>query len=1310
VSSENQAVLLNAIPLFALSVLYLLATAALAPSFWRERRRTKELEFALAFFFPFWGVATAVIGVLVLIDREPIGGTAWISFAAILLGLLPGLAFLARWGDRALLLARPRLAREAEQRTLAQEQARERLNAFTADLSRAVDVESVARLLVDAVLELIPVEFAALSLIEGGEARGLVARHAGEEVRWWADLRLDLEHEPSAIASAAFEAAPFAVYDVSASSSVNHRIADRVGAKSGIWVPLISGEAVVAVLAAATTREQRTFSNEEVRLLQELTDETALALERARSASALGEALERERFVAALSRRLRQKLDLDSAVRLAVEEAGPALRASRCFVWLGEPGRLRIGAEWDSVGVEPIGAQAEELPLPQLTARERRTVAIADVAEAPELEEWPGARDLLLGLGARSILDTPIVVFNELIGVLGFHRTKPEHWPEADVTLAESVARELGLVLHTARVLEESERRLNQESALLEAAESVTSEFEAAAVLSRVVQEVARLLEGQAADCYLLDRERGVLRCAAVHGLPGELVGLEFSADVGLSGEALARGRVVNAAEYRRLRDPIPNEAYGDFDYAIVAPVTWSGEPHGVLGVGATRERGPFDQGDADVLQAFARLASLALRNAEAFEARSRQARIQRGFYLIASVLGQSLSLADSLEAVAHAASEAFGGDFATVLMPRGPHLEPAGSKALPERLADALEEGLPRTETVLYHAAQERRIVAAPTVAGDERFEPAWRELAVRAGYRSLLAIPVEAHDEQSTAGLVIVFFVDERRFTDDDVELAEQLSKAARGALERSGLFEQERVGRSFAQQLAQTATLLAGGLDPAAVLDEVVRQAHDLVSADACLIRLLEEDELVVGAAEGDVAAAEVGARTPASGRASGDVVQTRAPVAIEDAAGDERLARADPLLGGSYRAFLGVPLAAPEGAMHGVLAVYARRPKAWREEEIQALLALGGNASAALSNAELYQRVALEKEQSDAILSNIADGIVAVDREGRVVLWNRAAEQITGVPTAEALGRPPAQVLGRPLESEEAATGERLVSLQRAGEDIWISLTEAIMRDPAGAVAGRIYAFRDISADLLVEQLKSDFVATVSQELRRPLTSIYGFAETLLRRDVIFEEDERRTFLNYIASESERLTTIVDALLNVARLDAGDLQVNVASTDVRSVVSEVVSGAEQSVVDGHRFVVELPDEPLAAAADPEKLRDVLTHLIDNAVRYSPGGGTVTVAVRRRNDSVEVSVADEGVGIPTTDQARIFRKFYRGDVGASRASIAGGTGLGLFIVKGLVSAMGGRIWVTSREGEGSSFTFELPLAGRESGGQRV
>jgi len=790
----------------------------------------------------------------------------------------------------------------------------------------------------------------------------------------------------------------------------------------------------------------------------------------------------------------------------------------------------------------------------------------------------------------------------------------------------------------------------------------------------------------------LYDRRRRMLRCAAVHGLSSDLVGFEFSADRGATAEAIRVGAPVISSDYADLPDPVPHAAYKGFTDAIVAPIVWSGETRGVLGVGSRGERS-FGEHDADVIGAFASLAALALRNAETYEERTRQARVQRGFSRIATVLGQPLSLEATLDAVAQAASEALGGDFAAVLMPRRDGaLTLAGAFELPAPLAAAIAEGLPASASVLALCASERRVIAVPSLARDDRFGTEWKEVASDAGCDALLAVPLEpTRDEE--CGVVLVFCVEERRFTDDDLELARQLAHAARGALERSELYESERSARALAQQLARTGSLLATELDPDTVLEEVVQHAPPLLGADACVIRMLDGEELVVTAASGAGLGELIGSRSPMTSRLAGDVFQSRTPAVITDTTEDTRYAEADPVLAREFGAYLGVPLVGPEGTVHGVLSLYARRPRTWRKEEVDALEALAANTSAALSNAELFTSVALDRERSYAILANIADGIVAVDRDSRVVLWNAAAERITGVPAADALARTIEDVLHRSLSSIGEQPGRHV--LIELGTEVWLSVTEAVMRDPAGAVAGRIFAFRDISTDRLVEEMKSEFVATVSHELRGPLTSIYGFAETLLREDVLFGEEERRTFLGYIASESERLTSIVDALLNVARLDTGDLQVDLAPTDVRSVVSEVVGGVDEPTANGHRFVLDLPDSPLAAQADRDKLRQVLSALLDNAVKFSPYGGMVKVAARRTDDVVEVTVEDEGVGIPVSEQERIFRKFYRGGDATS------GTGVGLFIAQGLVSAMGGHISVQSEEGKGSQFTFELPLA---------
>jgi two-component system phosphate regulon sensor histidine kinase PhoR len=1139
VTDESQAVWFNGVPLVALAALYLGVSVAITPSFVRRRAGASLIDWAQALLFPCVGIAAALFGAQVLVDRSPIGGDVWLPFAATLLAAVPPFLFALRLGDRALVAAGVRQAREAEERARLRERELRSIETISGALARAGDAESVARVLLDEIAALFSVEFAGLALVDErmNEAVGLLARRDGQDFDYWRGLRFDLRREPSGIASAAFEVAPVTVYDTGNSPLIKKEVADAVGARSAAFVPLVSGERVIAVLAIATTHERRAFSTEELGPLRTLAAEAALALERARSASALEEALR------------------------------------------------------------------------------------------------------------------------------------------------------------------ENELRLGQQTGLLNAAQVVTGELRLETVLQVLVDQVTELLGADAADCYLFTPGGETLRCAAVHGLDQSVVGFEFPVGQGLAGRAVAAGAAVREDDYGKIVDPVPHPAYESFSAAIVAPMTWAGETRGVLGVGSLEPARVFSESDVEALATFATLASLALRNAESFEQRERQARVESGFSRIASLLGEPVSLTATLDAVAQAAAEAFGGDLAVVLTPNLDGYRLAGAHGLTEPLRAAFADGLPKGAEVLEHAAREGRTIASSQLAGDERFGDAFRAAAE---VSSLLAIPVVA-PRSDRGALALVLFREPRSFSDDDLDLAGQLAARAKAALARSELFEVERRSRLLAQQLADTGSLFSGELEPGAVLDEVVEQAPVVLRADACSIRLLEGDELVAASAVGAGAAQIEGSRMPADTRPAGTVVHSRAPVAIEDVAGDEIMLEGEPMLASGYASYLAVPLFRSEGELQGVLAVFCRKPRAWQAEEIEALVALAANASVAFAKAELYQQVELERGRSVAILANVADGIVAVDREERIVLWNAAAERITGVPSEEALGRLVPEVLQRELRSESGAVaGDRLVPIRRGDNEVWLSLTEAVMRDPAGDTAGRIFAFRDISAERVVEQMRSDFVSTVSHELRAPLTSIYGFAATLLREDVQFEEEERSVFLTYIESEAQRLTTIVDKLLSVARLDAGDLELEIAPVDVCSLVSEVVDTArEEAGVNGHEFVVDLPEAPLPARTDPEKLRQVLANLVDNAVRFSPGGGTVTVGAARRGETIVLSVADQGVGIPDTEQERIFSKFYR--VGDAQT---GGTGVGLFIAQGLVSALGGRITVRSAEGRGSSFVIELPARDGERG----
>ena len=1298
-SHHSRVILLEVAPLLVLAALYLGVALALMPELVRRRERFSWLGLGMWLVFVLVGAISAVVAVAKLRDDDVLGTVSpWVVFGLTLLAYVPGAIFIWRWRERHLLVsAAPRVV-EAEREASEWRRDAESISRLSTALSQSGTGDEAANRLFDELERVLSITKALIATVDEEEGIGAGFAARGVDEAWWRTVELDLDKGHGGIVAVARERAPLVVFDVKTSPQVNQELARRVGAHSAAFVPLLSDGRVTAVLAVASTKP-RLFTPSETELMQDLANETALALGQASSQEALGAALARERLIAEISRRVRSELDLDAVLSVAVAEVGEALDVSRAFVRLGESGEdAPIKEEWDAPGVEPIGDVAGRLPVSNLAARERRTIALADILTAPELDDPTlGGRETLVELGTRAVIATPILVFDRMIGVFGLHRAEAVAWSPHEVSLAEAVAREIGLAVHTARLLRQNERRLQEQAALLKAGQVLTSDLRFSSVIQRLVTEVVQLLGADAADCWVFDERRTMLRCQAVLGIPERNVGREVVPN-GTFQQVVTTGQPLLKRDFARSESPTPTEDYQIFAEVMDAPITWLGEVRGVLGVCA-REHGRFDESDLELLDTFARLASLALHNAESFGERERQAQVQRGFYRIAEVLGSTLSLSETLDALAQAACDALGGSSALVLEPQGERLVLAGSHELPAEFVQALAPGLAEDVSPLPAAAQEGRILSSTSLSGDDRFNDSLRELLTAHGYSSLIAAPVLGAQGQKHA--VIVLFREERAFSDDDLALAGHLTGAARGALERAELFEGERRAHTFSQRLADIGGLLATKLDPAAAFAEVVREAPALLDADAAVIRVLENDELVVRAAWGPGTQIARNARSSSAAGAVGIAAQSRAPLAVSDARETPRFGHEDPLLANGMVACVAVPMLLHGGGLSGVLAVYDAKVRTWREDEVQALAALAATASAVFSSAELYQRVAEEKERSEAILANIADGIVAVDRDGAIVLWNATAEQISGVPAEEALGRRVVEVLQRDLAAGEgAAPGERPVAIQRGDKDVWLSVSEAVMLDAAGAIAGRVFAVRDVSSERVGEQMKSDFVATVSHELRTPLTSIYGFAETLMRADVEFSAAERETFLGYIASESERLINIVDDLLSVARLETGTLRLHIEPVDLGAIVGEVVARAQEHA-ERWEFELDVPAGGVVVDADREKLSQVLLSLVDNAIKFSPQGGRIAISARRRPESAEIRVSDQGVGIPRADQQRIFSKFYRAEGTGPGVQ---GTGLGLFLARGLLVAMGGRIWVESKEGQGSTFVFELPTGAEE------
>jgi PAS domain S-box-containing protein len=387
---------------------------------------------------------------------------------------------------------------------------------------------------------------------------------------------------------------------------------------------------------------------------------------------------------------------------------------------------------------------------------------------------------------------------------------------------------------------------------------------------------------------------------------------------------------------------------------------------------------------------------------------------------------------------------------------------------------------------------------------------------------------------------------------------------------------------------------------------------------------------------------------------------------------------------------------VPLTAAGRTFGALMLVSADPNNRYGEDDLEFVKHLGRRAAVAVDNARLY-RAAERRARAALVVQHVADGVLLVDRTGVIRLWNPAAEKITGLPAEAATGRRAADIFPSWETIESLSqTDEHQPSTQAVkvnNRQLWLSITGVGFEDAS------VYAFRDLTEERAVETLKSDFVSTISHELRTPLAAIYGAALTLRREDIPLAEPQRAGLLEVIASESDRLARIVNDVLWVSRLESDGLHTTIEPCDAVALAQAVVDAARHYIPPAIKLEFVAPDEVPPIAADSDKVRQVLTNLVDNAVKYSPDGGTVRVAISVGAERVRYAVSDEGLGVPPAEHRRIFEKFYRLDPDLTRG--VGGTGLGLYISRELLERMGGTIWVESSGAPGSTFVAEIPLA---------
>lgn len=432
--------------------------------------------------------------------------------------------------------------------------------------------------------------------------------------------------------------------------------------------------------------------------------------------------------------------------------------------------------------------------------------------------------------------------------------------------------------------------------------------------------------------------------------------------------------------------------------------------------------------------------------------------------------------------------------------------------------------------------------------------------------------------------------------------------------------------------------------------------------------------------------------------------------------------ERVLRVEEQLGATLGQVVGLPLLFEDKVL-GIIYLF-RSEYAFTQMDSQILQGFADQAAIAVRNARIYEQLGQERNRLAAVIENSANGIVIVDTGLDVLVVNQALTAMVDMTPEEAVGRPLREVLpidvargddindAEDLDAFFAEDSRRCEGdlLRPGGGRISLAVIYTPLYNDRGLLVNVIVNVYDITRFREEEEMKSTFISIISHELKTPVALIKGYAQTLAREDADWDAETARQGLQIIEEEADRLESLINNLLDVSRIQASGLRLDYSDVNIEALLRKLAEAYRIQTQD-HTIELDFPHPLPLIVGDEERLRQVFTNLIGNAIKYSPDGGLIRIGgwveqtSTDRGDEVIIYVADEGVGIPQHELPHIFERFYRVDSSLRRGTA--GTGLGLFLCKAIVEAHNGRIWARSEEGKGTTFFVALPVDG---GGKEV
>jgi two-component system NtrC family sensor kinase len=512
----------------------------------------------------------------------------------------------------------------------------------------------------------------------------------------------------------------------------------------------------------------------------------------------------------------------------------------------------------------------------------------------------------------------------------------------------------------------------------------------------------------------------------------------------------------------------------------------------------------------------------------------------------------------------------------------------------------------------------------------------------------------------------------------------VVDRVMEETRLRAERDGLVQELRILFSIGRSVTSILNLET-------VLTRVVEAAVFLARAEEGLLLLVEEESnnLVLRAAKNVDEEVAHGLRVRVEDSLAGEVLQSGKPVLV-----DGRKCKV--ATGYLVNTLAYVPVRSPERGIIGVLGVANRRSdRSFTQHEVQLLSTLADYAAVALENSRLYEEAETERRKLEAVLQETEEAVIVLDAEQRILLCNPTARAALSLPE-DVVGQPATEVISNPTLQEPLRAAAKAKQTLHAEIAVADGRTFNAQLSPVEGV-GYVLMMQDITHLKELDRLKSEFIQNVSHELRSPLALIRGYAELLSTGELGELDSQQRGPVEIIARRTRMLDSLVEDITLILEAERRRLQHKPVALDdlTRAAMEDFHIMADHGGITLEMgFASDLPP----VAGDPIYLRRMLDNLLNNAIKFTPSGGTVTVDARQQDDQVVLRIADTGIGIPQDQQERVFERFYQVD-GSTRRRY-GGVGLGLALVKEIVEKHGGSVGVESEMGEGSTFTVSLPV----------